>query len=65
LIARAREGYENYIFSLLLGYTEPPAGVKIAEGTHYNRYFYGNAISMARSVYDDVVEYDDGKYGYR
>jgi ubiquinol-cytochrome c reductase cytochrome c1 subunit len=52
--------HQNYIFSLLLGYTEPPAGISIREGLHYNPYFPGGAISMARAVYDEVVDYEDG-----
>jgi ubiquinol-cytochrome c reductase cytochrome c1 subunit len=28
---------------------------------HYNKYFPGGAIAMARSLYDDLVEYEDGK----
>ncbi|KAI8906275.1 cytochrome c1 [Gorgonomyces haynaldii] len=60
-IARARPGEENYIFALLTGYEEtPPAGVVLRSGLHYNPYFHGGAISMARAVYDEVVEYDDG-----
>ena len=44
----------------MLGYCEPPAGVTIREGLHYNPYFPGGAISMARAIYDEVVEYEDG-----
>ena len=29
-------------------------------GLHYNPYFPGGAISMARALYDGVVEYEDG-----
>lgn len=39
---------------------DPPAGVEIREGLHYNPYFAGGAIAMARVLYDDLVEYDDG-----
>ncbi|KAI8998298.1 cytochrome c1 [Gaertneriomyces semiglobifer] len=59
-ISRARHGEENYIFSLLLGYCEPPAGVHIREGLHYNPYFPGGAIAMARSIFDEVCDYEDG-----
>ena len=52
---------KNYIFALLLGYQEtPPAGITLREGLHYNPYFPGGAISMARAIYDEVVEYEDG-----
>lgn len=59
-ISRARHGEMNYIFSLLTGYTEPPAGVTVRDGLHYNRFFHGGAISMAQNVYDESVEFEDG-----
>ena len=39
---------------------DPPAGVEIREGLHYNPYFAGGAIAMSRVLYDDLIEYDDG-----
>ncbi|EGF84459.1 hypothetical protein BATDEDRAFT_9227 [Batrachochytrium dendrobatidis JAM81] len=59
-IVRARHGDADYIMSLLLGYCEPPAGISMREGLHYNPYFPGGAIGMARSIYDEVVDYEDG-----
>ncbi len=29
---------------------------------NYNPYFPGNAISMARVLFDGLVEYEDGKH---
>eukprot|EP00128_Syssomonas_multiformis_P003626 Colp12_sorted_trinity150504_noHs@13384 len=60
LIIKARHGREDYVFSLLTGYDEPPAGISIREGLHFNRYFPGGAIGMARPLYDNMVEYEDG-----
>ncbi|KAJ7576865.1 cytochrome C1 family-domain-containing protein [Mycena floridula] len=60
LIVKARHGGADYIFSLLTGYIDPPAGVEIREGMNYNPYFPGGAISMARVLFDGLVEYDDG-----
>ncbi|KAJ3489634.1 hypothetical protein NLI96_g1982 [Meripilus lineatus] len=60
LIVKARHGGPDYIFALLTGYTEPPAGFEIRDGMNYNAYFPGNAISMARVLFDGVVEYEDG-----
>ena len=51
---------QDYIFSLLTGYVDPPAGVEIREGLHYNPYFPGGALGMGRVLYDGLVEYDDG-----
>ncbi|QPG73816.1 cytochrome c1 [Brettanomyces nanus] len=61
LIVKARHGGCDYIFSLLTGYPEdPPAGVQLSPGTNYNPYFPGGSIAMARNLFDDLVEYEDG-----
>jgi len=60
LIVKARHGGPDYIFSLLTGYLDPPAGLEIREGMNFNPYFPGGAISMARVLFDGVVEYQDG-----
>ena len=60
LIVKARHGGDNYVYSLLTGYADPPAGVEVREGLHYNPYFPGGAIAMAQNIYDEVVEFDDG-----
>ena len=59
-ITRARHGGEDYVFSLLTGYSDPPAGIEAKDGEYDNKYFPGGAISMARVLYDGVVDYDDG-----
>merc|ERR1712142_241746 len=59
-ITSARHGGENYIFSLLTGYVEPPAGVNVREGLYYNPYFPGGAIGMAQALYNELIEYSDG-----
>ena len=51
---------QDYLFSLLTGYVDAPAGVEIREGMNYNPYFPGGAISMPRVIFDGLVEYDDG-----
>ncbi|KAJ8522723.1 hypothetical protein ONZ45_g733 [Pleurotus djamor] len=60
LIIKARHGAADYVFSLLTGYIDPPAGVEIRDGMNYNPYFPGGAISMARVLFDGLVEYEDG-----
>jgi ubiquinol-cytochrome c reductase cytochrome c1 subunit len=52
---------KDYVFSLLTGYIDPPAGVKILDGLNYNPYFPGGAIAMARVLFDGLVEYPDGE----
>ncbi|XP_063306290.1 cytochrome c1, heme protein, mitochondrial [Pelobates fuscus] len=59
-IVNARHGGEDYVFSLLTGYCDPPAGVPLREDLHYNPYFVGQLIGMAPPIYNEVLEYDDG-----
>lgn len=51
---------QDYIFALLTGYVDPPAGVVLRDGQYYNPYFVGGAISMAQALYNEVIEYSDG-----
>ncbi|KAJ7918748.1 cytochrome C1 family-domain-containing protein [Mycena leptocephala] len=60
LIVKARHGGANYIFALLTGYVDAPAGVEVREGMNYNPFFPGGAIGMARVLFDGLVEYEDG-----
>lgn len=56
------QGGPDYIHALLTGFDEtPPAGMQIAEGTHYNPYFIaGKSLAMAKPLQDGQVTYDDG-----
>lgn len=60
LIVKAREGHEDYIYSLLTGYEVPPADVQVPDGQYYNRYFAGNLIAMPPPLSEGLVEYADG-----
>ncbi|RKU40117.1 cytochrome c1 [Coniochaeta pulveracea] len=61
LMVKARHGGCDYIFSLLTGYPdEPPAGAQVGAGLNFNPYFPGTGIAMARVLYDDLVDYEDG-----
>ncbi len=60
VIAKARYGLHNYIYSLLQGYEEPPEGFEVMPGLYYNKFMYGNQIAMAQPLYDDMVVYEDG-----
>jgi len=59
-ITLARHGGEDYIYHLLNGYCDPPAGIEMKEGQYFNPYFPGGAISMAPPIYNEIIEYDDG-----
>ena len=60
VLAKARKGGADYIYSLLLGYEEPPAGFEIEEGVYYNKYMSGNKIKMTAPLSDGLVKYSDG-----
>jgi len=60
VLVKARKGGADYIYSLLLGYEDPPTDVKLDDGVYYNKYMYGNKIKMSAPLSDDLVEYSDG-----
>ena len=60
VLVKARKGGADYIYSLLLGYSEPPEGVELDDGVYYNKYMYGNKIKMPAPLSDDLIEYTDG-----
>jgi ubiquinol-cytochrome c reductase cytochrome c1 subunit len=59
LVIKARGRHEDYVFSLLVGYCDPPAGVTVREGLHYNPYFPGGKIAMAQPLSNGQVDYED------
>jgi ubiquinol-cytochrome c reductase cytochrome c1 subunit len=60
VLAKARTGGANYIYSILMGYEEKPAGFVLDEGVYYNKYMDGNKIKMMSPLSDDLIEYTDG-----
>ena len=60
VLVKARGGGVDYIYSLLQGYEDPPAGVSLDDGVYYNKYMYGNKIKMSNQLSDGLVEYSDG-----
>jgi ubiquinol-cytochrome c reductase cytochrome c1 subunit len=75
VMAKARHGGANYIYSLLTGYEEPPANLEIRPGQHYNVYMAGDLtpfvpegshvppggfIAMPNPLMEGQVTYDDG-----
>ena len=60
VLAKARKGGADYIYSLLMGYEEAPAGYELDDGVYYNKYMPGHKIKMAEPISDGVVEYGDG-----
>ncbi|MDC0248245.1 cytochrome c1 [Pelagibacteraceae bacterium] len=60
VLAKARTGGADYIYSLLVGYEEAPQGFELDDGVYYNKYMPGNKIKMSEPIVDDQVEYIDG-----
>lgn len=60
LIAKARKGSADYLYALLVGYQEAPAGVKMMEGMNYSTYFPGQQIAMPNPLSDGQVSFADG-----
>lgn len=60
LIVKSRPNGADYLYSLLNGYEDAPAGFKLGSGMNYNKYFPGHQIAMAAPLSDDQVDYMDG-----
>ena len=60
LVVKARHDGPNYIYSILTGYEEPPAGFKLSPRLYYNPYFEGRQIAMIPPLHDNLVNYSDG-----
>ena len=60
VLVKARPGGADYMYSVLMGYEEPPAGMKLDDGVYYNKYMIGQKIKMASPLSDGIVEYSDG-----
>ena len=60
LITKARANGSDYLFSLMVGYEEPPPDVEAPEGMYYNAYFPGHWIAMPPPLQEGIVAYADG-----
>lgn len=60
VIVDAREGGADYVYSILTGYEDAPAGEELPAGQYYNAYFPGHRIAMPQPLYEDLVTYADG-----
>lgn len=60
LMVKAREDGQDYLYSLMHGYSDPPAGHDVPAGLNYNRYFPGGNIAMPQPLADGQVTYSDG-----
>jgi len=60
LMVKARKGGPDYVYGILTGFSEPPAGVTIPDGMYYNAAFPGHQIAMPPPLSDGAVTYPDG-----
>jgi ubiquinol-cytochrome c reductase cytochrome c1 subunit len=60
LMTKARDDGPNYVYSLMMGYVDPPQGFELSPGMSYNTYFPGHQIAMPAQISDDRVTYADG-----
>ncbi len=60
LIIDARKNGANYLYGLITGYKDAPAGVQMADGMNYNEWFPGYQIAMVQPLNDDQVTFADG-----
>lgn len=59
-----QEGGSNYLYGLLTGYHEAPAGFELSDGMNYNVAFPGNQIAMPNVLDGGPVDYADGQEKY-
>jgi ubiquinol-cytochrome c reductase cytochrome c1 subunit len=60
LMAKAREGGANYIFSIVNGYGDAPADIQMMPGMNYNKFFPGHQIAMPPPLQPNQLTYADG-----
>ena len=60
VLAKARPGGPDHIYSVLTGYEDPPPHMEVRAGNYYNPYFPGGQIAMPPPLSDEVIEYTDG-----
>ncbi len=60
VITKARKYGVDYLYNLLIGYTDAPNDFELGDGMYYNKWIEGNQIAMAQPLDDEYVDYDDG-----
>lgn len=60
ILSGYQEAGADYVYALLTGYAEPPAGFELSEGMSYNKAFPGHQIAMAPPIPPEgAVEYQE------
>jgi ubiquinol-cytochrome c reductase cytochrome c1 subunit len=60
LIVKARKGGPDYVYGILTGFKDAPAGFTVNPGMYYNETFAGHQIAMPPPLSDGAVTYADG-----
>ena len=60
VVTQYQEQGVDYLAALLQGYEQPPAGMQMAPGMVYNKFFPGHGIAMPPPISEGQVAYDDG-----
>ena len=60
VLVKARKGGSDYIYSVLMGYEDPPDGFELEDGVYYNKYMDGQKIKMSNPLSEGIVTYADG-----
>jgi ubiquinol-cytochrome c reductase cytochrome c1 subunit len=60
LIVKARPGGPDYVYGILIGYKDAPAGFNLLAGMNYNEFFPGHQIAMPPPLSDNAVTFADG-----
>jgi cytochrome c1 len=59
-LTQYQEQGPDYIYGILTGYVDPPAGFEVGPGMNYNKIMPGHQIAMAQPLSDGQVDYSDG-----
>ena len=60
VMVKARHNGADYMYALLNGYQDPPAGFQLMDGMNYNRYFPGYQIAMPNVLNPGQLDFADG-----
>jgi ubiquinol-cytochrome c reductase cytochrome c1 subunit len=55
-----QEAGSDYLYALLMGYSDAPKDVKMGDGMYYNAVYPGSQIGMPSPLSDGIVKYTDG-----
>ena len=57
LIKKARVGGADYLYSLLIGYKEPPEDMEVRDGLYYNKYYGDSLINIIGDITFGIIGY--------